>query len=115
MDRCIEEQAEPSSSSDIVRKFANEAVGFLTSSLDRDPLLIPAHMLLSTAYEVLGNEVRAGMHRKEASRLEPSTDVQSKALWLTKIPLLKKFGTSAVRPSPPFLSSKDSHASGNAH
>jgi tetratricopeptide (TPR) repeat protein len=115
MGRCIEKQAERSSSSDTVRKFANEAVGFLIGSLERDPLLIPAHTLLSTAYEVLGNEVRAGMHRQEALRLEPVTAVKSKALWLAKIPLLKKFGPSAVRPSLPFLSSKDSHTSGNAH
>jgi tetratricopeptide (TPR) repeat protein len=115
MGRCIEKQAEESSSSDTVRKFANEAVGFLTGCLERDPLLIPAHSLLSTAYEVLGNEVQAGRHRQEASRLGPLTAVKSKVLWLAKIPLLKKFGPSTVPLCPPFLSSKDPDTSGNAH
>ena len=80
-----------------------------------DPLLSPAHVLISSAYQVLGNEVQAGMHRQEALRLQPATVVKPKALWLAKIPLLKNLVPSAVRLPQPFLLSEHQRANRNAH
>ena len=114
MGRCIEEQMGRSSSPDRVREFANEAVGFLTDYVQKDPYLIPAHALLCTAYEVLGNETRASMHRKELSRLGSITVAKPRTQWLVKIPLFRKFGINVVRPSLPFLTSKDPHTSEHA-
>ena len=109
MGRCVEEQARQPSSAPLIDKSAKEAIAYLHESLARDPLLSLAHALLSSAYEIAGDDVQAKLHEQEASRLDPGRFVERKLTWLQRIPLLRRIGLDAARPSLPFVSSSGRH------
>ncbi len=71
MVHCAAEKAKERSSRDSARAFATEAIRYFEVSLLKDPLDHRTHAALSAAYTHIGEMVRAGFHRNEASRLNP--------------------------------------------
>jgi Flp pilus assembly protein TadD len=109
MGRCIQEQAKQRSSIDLLIESATEAIGHLKESLERDPLLTHAHVLLSIAYETIGDVVHASLHMQEAVRLDPDISPRQRT------PFLRRLISTKVRPSSPFIASDGKHTSLNAN
>ena len=100
--RCVEEQARQYPSLELTRKLAMEAIQYLAESLSRDPLLWPAHALLSSAYAVIGDHARSRFHGQEASRLSPENGAEGGRIRGENF-LLRKLRKQPGKPALPFI------------
>ena len=95
--------------SELSRKFALEAIGYVHESVCRDPQFYHAHLLLAEAYDAVDDQPRASSHAKMASRLNPDEPIAQRALWLEKVPLLGKALVRTKHPPLPFVLSSGKH------
>jgi len=78
---CVLGQGVQDSPVERTQSLAQEAIRYLTRSLDREPSLTQAHVLLSAAYGVIGDEVRAQFHRQQAAAPDSNAFATTGRTW----------------------------------
>ncbi len=102
MDHCVAEKAKEHPVEDRTRAFASEAIRYLEASLYKDSLDHLSHAALSAAYTYIGDTVRAQLHLRKGSKLNPAEMTQSKRTLLEQL-VFRVLAKSKSEPLLPFL------------